>query len=161
MAKAAVLEGRWAQALPYFTTERRGSPVLAFSRVDDFPISTKSFIYNPDMVVVTNPTGMKFVDVSEGIKNGGTILVNTSMPPKDFKFDSGIAVRSIDATEIATAILKTPITNTVMLGALLGVKEIVKLRSIQDAIREEFPGEIGKKNNEAVKLAYDKVKEAI
>ncbi|RLE48518.1 MAG: hypothetical protein DRJ31_07030 [Candidatus Methanomethylicota archaeon] len=38
LARAIINEGKYAQAIPSFGSERRGSPVLAFNRIDDEPI---------------------------------------------------------------------------------------------------------------------------
>jgi 2-oxoacid:acceptor oxidoreductase gamma subunit (pyruvate/2-ketoisovalerate family) len=38
LADAIAKEDRWVQAYPEFGVERRGSPVVAFIRIDDKPI---------------------------------------------------------------------------------------------------------------------------
>ena len=47
LALAAIEEGKYAQGFPSFGPERRGAPVLAFSRVDDKPISCAARSSNP------------------------------------------------------------------------------------------------------------------
>jgi len=75
LAKAAIIDGKWAQSLPYFSTERRGSPVISSVRIDNSPIWLKSFVQNPDVVAVTNELVMKLVNVADGLKETGTLLI--------------------------------------------------------------------------------------
>ena len=66
LADALAKEGNWVQAYPEFGVERRGSPVVAFIRIDDRQIYDKSRIYAPDHVVVVDPTLVDAIDVTEG-----------------------------------------------------------------------------------------------
>jgi len=52
LSVAAFVEGRHAQALPSFGSERAGAPVVAFCRISDTEIRTHSPIAAPDAVVV-------------------------------------------------------------------------------------------------------------
>jgi pyruvate ferredoxin oxidoreductase gamma subunit len=154
LAKAAFLEGKFCQAFPFFGAERRGAPVVAFTRVDDKPIRVRTQIYEPDYVVVLDPTIPGVVDVGAGLKEGGTVVVNATEAPKGVPGK----VMNVDATSIATEILGRPITNTTMLGAFAGATGLVSLDSITKAIQEKFGGEIGEKNAAAARAAYERVK---
>ncbi|MBE3130592.1 MAG: 2-oxoacid:acceptor oxidoreductase family protein, partial [Acidobacteria bacterium] len=68
LADAIAKEGNWVQAYPEFGVERRGSPVVAFIRIDDKQIYDKSRIYTPDSVVVVDPTLVEAIDITEGLK---------------------------------------------------------------------------------------------
>ena len=59
LANAAFLEGRWAQSFPFFGVERRGAPVAAFARLADGPVETRNNVYEPDVVVVLDPSLLK------------------------------------------------------------------------------------------------------
>ena len=41
LAKAAFKDGKYSQAFPFFGVERRGAPVMAFTRIDDKPIDIR------------------------------------------------------------------------------------------------------------------------
>jgi len=45
--EAAVNEGNYAVAFPFFGAERRGAPVLAFTRIDSKKIFSKTQVYAP------------------------------------------------------------------------------------------------------------------
>ena len=53
LSVAAFDEGRHAQALPTFGSERTGAPVVSFCRIDDRPIRLREPITDPDAVVTT------------------------------------------------------------------------------------------------------------
>ncbi|RLI42510.1 hypothetical protein DRO59_03900, partial [Candidatus Bathyarchaeota archaeon] len=83
LAHAAFLEGKWVQAFPYFGAERRGAPVRAFARISDEPILVHSQVYNPDYIIVLAPKLQEIVDVTEGLKKDGVIVVNTRKKPEE------------------------------------------------------------------------------
>jgi pyruvate ferredoxin oxidoreductase gamma subunit len=78
---ASVFEDNYAQAFPSFGPERRGAPVLGFTRIDDKPIDDHSQVYECDYVVVLDETLMKVVDVKRGLRDGGMLLINTELAP--------------------------------------------------------------------------------
>jgi 2-oxoacid:acceptor oxidoreductase gamma subunit (pyruvate/2-ketoisovalerate family) len=143
LADAIAKEGNWVQAYPEFGVERRGSPVVAFIRIDNKPIYDKSRIYAPDHVVVVDPTLVEAIDITEGLKPGGTIIINSDRKPEDFAFHGKFRVRTINATEIAVkhklGTLAAPIVNTAIAGAVIKVLGLTKLESLATAIREGIP----------------------
>ncbi len=159
LALSAIGEGKFAQGFPSFGPERRGAPVAAFNRVDDKQIKIRSGIYNPDVVVVLDESLIAMVDVAEGLKRTGTLIVNTTKSLKELraniKFEGRIAV--CDATGIAWKELGVPITNTTMLGAVIKVTNVVKLASLDNPLNNRF-GRIAVKNQTAAKRAYEEVR---
>jgi 2-oxoacid:acceptor oxidoreductase gamma subunit (pyruvate/2-ketoisovalerate family) len=140
LADAIAKEGNWVQAYPEFGVERRGSPVVAFIRIDDKPIYDKSRIYAPDDVVVVDPTLVEAIDITEGLKPGGTIIINSDRRPEDFSFHGKFKVHTVNATEIAVknklGSLAAPIVNTAIAGAVIKILGLTKLESLAAAIRE-------------------------
>lgn len=159
LALAAIGEGRYAQGFPSFGPERRGAPVEAFNRVDDVRIKKRQRVYRPDVVVVIDPGLITLVNVAEGLKPEGLLLLNTHRPLKEIEpylqFQGRIAL--VDATKIAWEELGLPITNTTMLGALVKMTGVVKLESLNEPITHRF-GRIAGRNLAAMKRAYDEVK---
>jgi len=159
LALAAIEEGKYAQGFPAFGPERRGAPVMAYNRVDAQPIRVRSGIYQPDVVVVLDPSLMTLVNVTDGIKPGGLLIVNTAKPQKSIrdtlKYTGRLA--TVDATHIAREELGLPIANTTMLGAILKATGVLKFASLDVPIEERF-GRIAAKNKKALKRAYDSVK---
>ena len=158
LALTAIGEGKFAQGFPSFGPERRGAPVAAFTRIDDKRIKVRSGIYTPDVVVVLDPSLVAIVNVTEGLKPDGTLIVNTAQSPGEVKQALGFqgTVATVDASKIAREELGVPITNTTMLGALIKVLKVVEIESVRSPLEHRF-GRIAPKNLAALKRAYQEV----
>lgn len=155
---ASVYGGNYAQAFPSFGPERRGAHVLGFTRIDSQPINDHSQVYHCDYVIVLDETLMETVDVTKGIKEGGLLLINSSKLPQEFNFQKSIKVYTLDANQIAQEVLGVPITNTVMLGAVVALTGVVELDAVYRAIDEFMAPELRAKNKKAVEVAYNSIK---
>jgi len=156
LAVAAFYDGYYSQAFPAFGVERRGAPVLAFTRISDRKIRRRSQIYNPDYVIVQDSSLMSSVNVAEGLNDGGVIVINGTKDPKNLDLPGD--VRTIDATKISLDIIGKPITNTTMLGAFAGAVDFISIDSIKKAVGERFEGRLREKNIQAVEVAYNKMR---
>lgn len=154
-AQSAIEEGKYAQAFPSFGPERRGAPVMSFLRVDEKPIRLREQIYEPDVVVVLDPTVMKITKVDEGLKEDGMLVVNTAHTPSALRREFGFKqkVAAVDASRIALETLGVPITNTVMLGALVKAVGLIKADSMNGPLAVRF-GPIAEKNRKAYEKAF-------
>jgi pyruvate ferredoxin oxidoreductase gamma subunit len=157
LAVAAFNDGYYSQAFPAFGVERRGAPVLAFTRINDEKIRVRSQIYSPDYIIVQDSTLVKTVNVVEGLKEDGMVVINSNKDPKEF--DIGSEIRAIDATKISLDVIGRPIMNTTMLGAFAGATGVVSLESVKKAVGDRFEGRLKEKNVRAVEMAYEKIKE--
>jgi len=160
IAMAASKEGMNVQAFPVFGVERRGAAVAAFVRMDKEQITIRSQIYNPDIVVVLDPTLIETVDVLAGMKKGGMLLLNTkSLPAKFEGADAKIAL--VDATAIAISngigSRTSPIVNTAILGAYVKASKLMSIETMCEIVKTRAPGDPAK-NVAAVREAYEKTK---
>ncbi len=160
LAIAAFHEGKECQAFPNFGVERRGAPSTAFVRIDDKPIHLRSHIYTPDIVLVLDASLVDAVDVAEGLKKDGLIIINSNKEPSAFKLSKKFSLRTADATSVALRIFRKDIVNTAMLGAFAKATGIVSLKSCYKGITERFHGspDLIEKNKEAIKQVYNSVK---
>lgn len=113
-------------------------------------------ILAPDFVIVLNPMLVKAVNVEAAMKDGGKLVINS---PKDLGLKHETTY--IDATAIALELLKTPITNTVMLGAFAAATGLISLDSLGKGIRlilSRFSKEKLDLNIKAIKAGYEEVK---
>ena len=157
LAKAAIDEGKYAQAFPAFGAERRGAPVLAFDRVSSRePIRIRAAVTEPNVVIVLDSGLLRIVNVTSGLKEKGALIINTGKPLQDVESEFGnkwqLAV--VDATKIARELLGIPIVNTTMLGALLRATGVVKLESLFEPLRQRF-GRLAERNINAMKKAFE------
>jgi 2-oxoacid:acceptor oxidoreductase gamma subunit (pyruvate/2-ketoisovalerate family) len=164
LADALAKEGNFVQAYPEFGVERRGAPVFSFIRIDNKQIYDKSRIYTPDHVIVVDPTLVEAINITEGLKEGGVIIINSEKNPASFKFSAKFKVATINATGIAVkhklGTLAAPIVNTAIIGAVIKVLGLTKLESLLQAIREGVP--IRPEDNvAAAKEAYETAQKAV
>ena len=160
VAKAAINEGKYAQAFPAFGAERRGAPVLAFIRIDkDNPIRVRAEVTEPDIVMVLDPGLLRVVKVTSGLKDDGIMVVNTPKDAAEIEREFGVkcSLATVDATHIARELLGVPIVNTSMIGALLKTAEVVKMESLVEPLKERF-GRLAERNIDAMKRAYEETK---
>lgn len=160
LAIAAFKEGKDVQAFPMFGVERRGAPVTAFLRIDDRPIGIRSPIHEPDAVVVLDPTLIESVNVTNGLKSGGHVIINTAKSTSEFSFD-GYQVHTVDATSIALEHglggKNSPIVNTAILGAYSRAVGNIGMDSIISAVMENAPSK-AESNASAARQSHASVK---
>jgi len=158
LAHAAFIEGKWVQAFPYFGAERRGAPVKAFARISDEPILVHSQVYTPDYVIVLDHAIYKVVDVTEGLKKEGVLVMNTARKPSEIGLHD-YHLATVDATGIALElnllVAGLPVVNTSITGAFAKATGEVKLESVLKAINKTWTGSAAEKNARAAELAYE------
>jgi len=162
LARAAFMSGFEVSSFPFFGVERRGAPVAAFARIDTKPIRIKSSVYEPDYVVVLDSAILKAVDVLEGLKPKGKVLMNCpdsaelGLLPKEY------AYYRVDATSIAAAhgigSKTAPIVNTAIMGGFAKMCSTISLQAILDSIRELAPSK-EEDNVAAAEEAYERTSE--
>jgi pyruvate ferredoxin oxidoreductase gamma subunit len=160
LGSAAVIhEGKHALAFPSFGPERRGAPVLGFTRISNEKIKDRSEVRACDYVVVLDET---LIDshTNKGLRDGGKIIINTKNTQKYIDL-FGDVVYGLDATHLALEHIGRPITNTAMMGALIAVSEIVGLDSALKSVESEMKPSIAEKNKIVMNEAYKLVKGAL
>ncbi len=159
LANAALIDGKYFQAFPSFGPERRGAPVTSFCRISDFPIHLRTSIYSPDIVIVLDPSLLNAVNVTDGLKEDGILIINSQKWPEHFAHNQKIdTIVTVDATAIALQVLGQPITNTILLGALIRAAAPVKLSSITAALKKRFDQRNADLNTQAMQKAYHETK---
>ncbi|NQT25903.1 2-oxoacid:acceptor oxidoreductase family protein [candidate division KSB1 bacterium] len=145
LAVAAFHEGKEVQAFPFFGVERRGAPVTAFTRISNEEIRIHCYIYDPDVLVILDPTLICAVPLSDGLKENGKIIINSMKEPSEFSFPDAKNphVYTADCSSIAMKFglgtQESPIINTTILGAVAKATGLVKIESVVKAIRERIP----------------------
>ncbi len=162
LAIAAFHDGKESQTFPKFGVERAGAPVEAFVRIDESKINVRCQVYEPEVVIVLEPSLVDAVDVTAGLKKKGMVIVNSNKNPKDLSIKGDYDVRTVDATAIAIEIFGKPIVNTAMLGAFSAFTKDVSLESLKKAIDEVFLYTKGQKiadlNKKCIEEVYNKSK---
>jgi pyruvate ferredoxin oxidoreductase gamma subunit len=155
---SSVFGGKYAQAFPSFGPERRGAPVLGFTRVSEDKITDRSEVDACDFVVVLDET-LWGDNVIAGLKENGVVIINTNTPEK-YKNQTSHKVVTLDASTLAMEHLGRPITNTAMMGALVAMSDFVSLDNCKEAIQSSMKKKIADKNCILIEKAYEMIKEA-
>ncbi len=145
LADAAFMGGKYVQSFPEYGPERSGAPITAYNPISDTRCSIHSNIYDPDYVVVVDETLLESVDVTNGLKPEGAIVINSAK--------SGDALRpllrgytgrvfTIDAASISRHYLGAYFPNTPMLAAIVAVSRCVEpdqfLKDMEVSYRHKF-----------------------
>ena len=140
--------------VPTFGTERRGAPVLTSLKLAREKIYDLSPIKTPDMVIVLDASLLDEVDVTNGLKPGGLVVVNSSQNPEDHGLENS-KVATADINSIAAeAGLPQGIVNTGIIGAFARASGLLDKEELVRAIQQEFEGKSPEKNSKAATWAY-------
>jgi 2-oxoacid:acceptor oxidoreductase gamma subunit (pyruvate/2-ketoisovalerate family) len=158
-----VYDGKYARSLPAYGHERRGAPVFADVMIDEAQILLSSFVYDPDCVMLFEPSLVSMgVDISKGIGDHTVLLVNAgdldaldeetvNLPWKD--------IYHVSATAIALEIMGRAILNSPMLGALAKTG-VVGIESVCGALKDVLGTSTGESNIRAARKAYEQAHKA-
>ncbi|MCK5647543.1 MAG: 2-oxoacid:acceptor oxidoreductase family protein [Gammaproteobacteria bacterium] len=163
LSVAAFSEGKYSQSFPSFGSERMGAPVQAFARISDSSITIREPVMEPDMLIIQDPTLFNAIDVFDGAKTDGYLLINSSRTPAELGIEDMTSqypknhVMTLPATELALKYIKQPKPNTVLLGAFAALSHMINLPALEDAIRGKFPKKIAEPNIAATTAGYNHI----
>lgn len=152
-------------AIPEFGVERRGAPVMAYARVSDEPIVIRTRIYQPDALVVLDPT-LYAAGILKGLKIGGTVLTNGLQEdlPRLAARAPGMTFIAVPARSIALDLklgsASNPIVNSAMCGAAAAAFGLCALEPLLACVREAVPVK-AEENAQAARRGYQAAQEAI
>ena len=153
-------EGKSVQAFGVYAAERSGAPVQAFLRIDEEAIHNPNQIYEPDHLIVLDPTLISPAILS-GLKPGGFILFNCDQAPEHYSEQERgkkFRIATVDATGIAVknglGSASVPIVNTALAGAAAKLLDL-NLESVIDAFGDFG---FGGGNIDAAREAYENIR---
>jgi 2-oxoacid:acceptor oxidoreductase gamma subunit (pyruvate/2-ketoisovalerate family) len=146
LASACAAEGKCVASFPMYGFERRGMPVVAFTRFDDQPIREKTQIYTPDCVMVVDPTLLALKNLFAGLKPGGVLILNSAKPLEGHPHANLKKAGIINATQVALCEIGRDIPNTCLIGALAKTTGWVRLESVLQGLAEYLEGDMLKRN---------------
>jgi pyruvate ferredoxin oxidoreductase gamma subunit len=159
LAQAAFEDGKYALSFPTFGAARMGAPMNAFVRIGDTPIRVRSQIYEPDYVLVQDPSLLKAYDVVAGLKPDGLAVVNSSKDASELGLKTEARVTTVPASRIAREIMgRADRVNTALIGAFIAVTGELSLEALERSINTRFKGKAAESNWKALLEAYNEVK---
>jgi 2-oxoacid:acceptor oxidoreductase gamma subunit (pyruvate/2-ketoisovalerate family) len=147
-------EGKYAAGFPFFGSERRGAPTTAFVRFGETKIREKTKIYFPDCLLVFDDSQLNLPGTYSGLKEGGTLVVNTPQYLAEKPHLNLKSVGMIHATPIALQELGIPAVSTCMMGAFAATTGWITLDSLLPVLSEYFSGSLLEKNITCMKRGY-------
>jgi pyruvate ferredoxin oxidoreductase gamma subunit len=163
LAQTVLRAGKYVQAFPEYGPEREGAPLRAFNRISNNPIIIHTQVTEPNIVVVVDKTLLESIDVTEGLRKNGILVINLNISAeeirKKLKIDDNFKICQVDANKISFETLGKIFPNTPMLGALLKITNLVNLDVLLTEAKETFSKKFNEKvlnaNLEAIKRAYN------
>jgi 2-oxoacid:acceptor oxidoreductase gamma subunit (pyruvate/2-ketoisovalerate family) len=156
VANAAFASGyRGVVMAPTFGTERRGAPVFTSLKISKEKIYDLSPITTPDMVVVLDHSLLEEVNVVDGIKENGLVIINTPKPVSNYTFPGlRVAVSDVTAHGVAAG-LPPGIVNSGIIGAFSKASGLVDIDVLRQAIEKEFAGKKPERNSKSAEIVYE------
>jgi len=149
---ARVARGGYGNSIPFFGFERQGAPVTSFVRLDDKPIRPKTQVYEPQCIIVLDATLGVAVDLFEGMRNEGVLVINSPEDPRAITAPNRVGtIAAVDATELSIRRLGRAIPNTAMLGAFVRGTGWIELEPVIERVTALW----GESNAALVREAYD------
>lgn len=166
LADVAFNTGMYVQGFPEYGPERMGAPITAYNRLSTSQIRNHSNIYDPDYVVVVDETLLDSVHVTDGLKEDGAIVINTSRSKEEILPElNGYKGRvcTIDARKISLEALGKYFPNSPMLAAIVKVSGIMDEDRFLEEMRKSYAHKFASKpeviegNMKALSLALQEV----
>lgn len=167
LADVAFKTGSYVQGFPEYGPERMGAPITAYNRISVNPITIHSNIYDPDYVVVVDDGLLDSIDVTQGLKADGAVIVNTARSKEEIV---GLLrgyqgrVYTIDARDISIKALGRYYPNSPMLAAVVAVSGVMEPEVFLKEMKASFLHKFAKKpeviegNMKALELALEAIK---
>jgi pyruvate ferredoxin oxidoreductase gamma subunit len=157
---AYFLKGMFPYAFPSFGAARMGAPMNAFVRVDSKPVRLRSQIYEPDYVIVVDPTLMRGFNCFSGLKDNGIAIISGKEGSVELpKLKASQKALIVPAADIALKYIGKPLGNTALLGAFCAATGELSLEDLDAAIKHRFPAKLQEMNIKAAKGGYDYINE--
>lgn len=152
--------GKEVQFFPEFGVERRGAPVQAFLRVSNNKIKAHYNIYQPDHIILFDSKLLDSINITEGLKPGGWVLINSKKSPSEYSFKTNCRIATIDADNISISNKlgneTAPIINAAVAGAFTKIIGNLPFEHLIRSIKESVPTKIHE-NIASAKEAYERV----
>jgi pyruvate ferredoxin oxidoreductase gamma subunit len=136
---------------------------VAFCRIDDKAIRLREPVMAPDALLIQDPTLLHQVDVFQGLKKDGYILINTNRSFEALglgEFAKGFRPErlcTVPATELALKYVGRPVPNVPLLGGFAAISGVISLDAVISAIRDKFSGKVADGNIAAATGAFEAV----
>ena len=159
---------KFVQAYFAYDSKKSGGITISHLRFGDSLIRATYLVNTPDFVACHVPAYLLKYDMFEGMKKGGTFLLNSvwdveetknQLPAKMKKFmaENDIKFYTINATKIAEEIGLGTRTNTIMQSAFFKIAEVIPYEDAVKEMKTAIVKTFSKKGDKIVNMNYDAV----
>ncbi len=159
---------KYAQGYFAYDSKKSGGITISHLRFGDVPIKSTYQINEADFVACHNPTYVSIYDVLEGIKEGGTFLLNSPWSveemetelPGDMRkelFDKKIKFFTVDAIRIAASVGLGTRINMIMQTCFFKLANVLPFEKAIELLKEDIKKTYGKKGDHIVEMNINAV----
>jgi len=156
---------KYCQAYFAYDSKKSGGFTCSHLRFGDEPIRSTYLVNTPNFVACHVQAYLHMYDVTRGLRDGGTFLLNTiwegeelakNLPNKVKKYfaDHNITVYYINATKIAQEIGLGNRTNTILQSAFFRITEVIPVDLAVEQMKKFIVKSYGKKGQDVVDKNY-------
>lgn len=156
---------KYCQAYFAYDSKKSGGFTCSHLRFGDNPIRSTYLVTTPNFVACHVQAYLHMYDVTRGLRDGGTFLLNTiwegeelakNLPNKIKKYfaDHNITVYYINATKIAQEIGLGNRTNTILQSAFFRITEVIPVDLAVEQMKKFIVKSYGKKGQDVVDKNY-------
>ncbi len=162
----------YAQAYFAYDSKKSGGLTISHLRFGQKPIQSTYLIDSADYIACHNPSYVNMYDLLEGIKPGGTFLLNSSWTLDQMETRLPASMRrtiaqkklkfyNIDAVKIAGELGLGGRINMIMQTAFFKLANVIPIEDAVSYLKEQIRTMFGKKGEEIVKMNCDAVDKAL
>ena len=156
---------KYCQAYFAYDSKKSGGFTCSHLRFGDAPIRSTYLVNTPNFVACHVQAYLHMYDVTRGLRDNGTFLLNTiwegeelakNLPAKVKKYfaDHNISVYYINATKIAQEIGLGNRTNTILQSAFFRITEVIPVDLAVEQMKKFIVKSYGKKGQDVVDKNY-------
>jgi pyruvate ferredoxin oxidoreductase gamma subunit len=163
---AGFLQGYVAQDSPVYGAERRGAPMIAFTRLSNQPIHERGLIWSPNLIVIADETLIPdpLVRPLLGLRSNGIALVNSTSPSDELRHHYGAPYDIVSSDFTGLALEYAGSTSALSVAIGVAAANIAGLRKdlVDEAVHLELtalglePAQI-QKNRMLASVSFDSV----
>ena len=162
----------YAQGYFVYDSKKSGGITISHLRFGKSPIKSSYLIDQADLIACHNPSYMTRYDVLEGIKQGGTFLLNSNWTLEDMESILPAEVKrtiaqkkvrfyNLDAVKLATEVGLGGRINVIMQAAFFQIANVIPPTEAIGYIKEAIEKTYGKKGEAIVNMNCEAVDKAI
>ncbi|MDR1125021.1 MAG: pyruvate:ferredoxin (flavodoxin) oxidoreductase [Deltaproteobacteria bacterium] len=162
----------YAQGYFAYDSKKSGGFTVSHLRFGKQKIQSSYYIKNADYVACHKPQYVNQYDILEGIRDGGTFVLNSSWSVKDMEEELPAAMRrtiarkklkfyNVDAVDLATKVGLGGRINMIMQTAFFKLANVLPFEQAVELLKDSIKKTYGKKGDKIVKMNIDAVDQAI